>query len=139
MSWGKRIVAIGAAAAGALALAACGSSSTANLTAVPVTKGLTVQEAAAVLCKAGLRVHGSVYIPGLPVLGPTMPPEYNASPAHRRALAEDPTVAATNPPGGGQVARGASVTMILTGHKDNLTIVVPTGRCAPIKPHGGTT
>jgi beta-lactam-binding protein with PASTA domain len=134
----RRAVVLAAAVAGTgLLVTACGSSGSSNLVAVPVVQGQGLDQAAVALCKAGLRVRDSIYMPGLRVSGPTVPPKYIADPAMRGGV-HPVTVIGTNPAGGVRVTPGSTVSITLTGNRPTL-VLVPKRQCVATKPPSGRT
>jgi hypothetical protein len=125
MTRSRRAVALAAVAASGLVLAACGSSGSSNLVAVPVVQGQGVDQAAIALCNAGLRVRDSVYEPGMRV---SAPPKYVAEPA-LRGVVQPITVTGTNPAGGARVLPGSAVSMTFAGGPKYVVVGVPTKHC----------
>ena len=94
-----------------------------------------MDQAAVALCKAGLRIHDSVYEPWVPV---PVPHKYTASPA-LRGVANPPTVTGTNPAGGDRVMPGSTVSIILAGGTKYTLFAVPSRLCIPAKAPSGRT
>jgi beta-lactam-binding protein with PASTA domain len=138
MNRSGRAVALAAVAASGLIWAGCGSES-ANLVAVPPVQGQGVDQAAIALCKAGLRIDDSIYVPGFRVSGPTTPPKYIAEPAMRGG-AQPVTVTGTMPAAGSRVTPGSTVSIVLSGGTTKYSFfVVPTRQCVPAKVPGRRT
>jgi beta-lactam-binding protein with PASTA domain len=140
MNRAGRAVALAAVAVSGLALAACGSSGSSTLVAVPVVQEQGVDQAAVALFKAGLRISDSVYVPGMRDSSPTVPPKYIAEPAFRGVFAQPIMVTGTRPAGGTRVTPGSTVWIVLAGRTTKYSFfVVPTRQCVPTKAPGPRT
>jgi hypothetical protein len=91
---------------------------------------LGVAQAAAALCNAGLRIQGSLYLPGSSAPEAIHAPGYKPSLAVRNGAKSHVAVLGTSPASGTRLAPGSAVALRLAGDTSRLLVFVPSSRCA---------